>query len=338
MHSHVLKEVITDPTLLTRGYQVHEGLLFKAIRHPANVFDAIVVRNPTSTRRFGDTGVESTRSLEEHIDWINQHEWDKAFVIADDISFLTQCQSLKHINIIPSVDAGNDFDFRPLVSLPKLQSLRCATKYGKSHQMHSKLDYSKILGLEDLFVSNECDVGYQIIPTLKKLSVAEYPGSDLKDLFCSKVLDTLEIASSKIRTLDGIETAPQMQCLYLENNRLLTDISRLSTISGTLRALRIRKCSRIRDFSVLSQLENLEYLFLEGSNKLPSIDFITSLPKLKTLILNMEVEDGNLRPCLSLSYVHCSTIRRHYNTKSSELPKGTYHRGNENIELWRRVQ
>lgn len=52
----------------------------------------------------------------------------------------------------------------------------------------------------------------------------------------------------------------------------------------------------------------------------------------------MEIEDGNLLPCLSLSYVHCGRIRKYYNVKAKDLPKRIYYRGNENIELWRRVQ
>lgn len=338
MSLHILREVISDPTRLSVGYQIYDGFVFKAIRHPANVFDAIVIRNPATARRFGDTGVESCRSLEEHIDWINRNKWDKALVIAEDISFLIHCPTLKHIDIIPSVTAGDHFDFSPLYRLPQILSLWCATNYGKFDRQHSKMDYSRVRGLEDLSVGTEYDVNYHMIPTLRKLSATQYPGADLRELFCSRELDTLEMISSKIRTLDGIEAAPKMQCLYLEYNRLLSDISKLSEIRETLRALRIRKCPKNCDFSVLSQLENLEYLFLEGSNKIPSLDFISSLPKLKTLILNMEVEDGDLRPCLRLSYAHCGTIRRHYNTKASELPKGKYYRGNENIEPWRRVQ
>ena len=334
MSLYILREVISDPDRLSDGYQIYDGFVFRAIRLPANVFDAIVIHNPASARRFGDTWVESFRSLEEHIDWINRNKWEKALVIAEDISFLIHCPTLKHIDIIPSVTAGDHFDFSPLYRLPQILSLWCATNYGKFDRQHSKMDYSQVRGLEDLSVSTEYDVNYHAIPTLRKLSAAQYPGVDLRELFRSRELDTLEMISSKIRTLDGIEAAPKMQCLYLEYNRLLSNISKLSKIRGTLRALRIRKCPKICDFSVLSQ----EYLFLEGSNKIPSLDFISSLPKLKTLILNMEVKDGDLRPCLGLSYAHCGTICRHYNTKASELPKGKYYRGNENIEPWHRVQ
>ena len=337
MHLDVLKNVISDSGLLAQGYRFYDGYVFTSIRHPANVFDAILIRNPSFAHSFGDKGAESSHTLNEHINYINKYRIDKAIVIADDISFLDQCPTLKHINIIPSTTAGDKFDFSPLYILPEIQSLRCSTKYGKFGENSSKMDYSQVCGLEDLCVSTQNDVNYQRISTLKKLGVSNYNGSDLRNLFCSKELDTLEISSCRIRTLDGIETAPKMQCLYLSHNRQLQDISRLDEVKKTLKALRIQQCSKICDFSVLAELKNLEYLFLEGSNKIPSLDFVRTLSNLKTLIINMEVEDGDISPCLNLSYAHCGRIRKHYNLKANDLPKGIYYRGNENIDLWRRV-
>ncbi|MBP3701863.1 MAG: hypothetical protein J6I64_08230, partial [Lachnospiraceae bacterium] len=334
----VLKNVITDPILLSQGFQIYDNYIFRAIRHPANVFDAIMVRNPSDAHNFGGRVIESIHSLSEHIAYISQYRIDKAMIIADDISFLDQCPTLKHLNIHPSDSANDNFDYSPLYNLSGILSLRCSTKYGKYHEYNTRIDYSRIHGLEDLSIGTENDMNFQCIPSLKKLSVSDYRNLDLRNLFRSKELDTLELNSCGIRTLDGIESAPKMQCLYLTNNRYLEDISRLVEVKETLTALRIRKSSRIRDFSILSQLANLEYLFLEGTNVIPTLDFIANLPNLKTMILNMEVEDGDLLPCMNLSYVHCGRIRKHYNVKAEDLPKGIYYQGNENIDLWRRVQ
>ena len=337
MQLEVLKKAISDPTLLAQGYRFYDGYIFKAIRHPANIFDAILIRNPSSARSFGDSITGSLHSLSEHINYINKYTLNKALVIADDISFLSQCPTIKHLNIVPSVTFGDNFDFSPLYRLSEIRSLRCSTKYGKFGENSSSVDYAQIHGLEDLCVSTENDLNFQHISTLKKLSVSQYKGENLIGLCCSKVLDTLELNACSVRTLDGIETLPKIQCLYLAYNSQLQDISSLGKARETLKALRIQKCSRICDFSVLSQLENLEYLFLAGGNHIPSLDFVDSLPNLKTLIIDMEVEDGNLLPCLRLSYAHCSRTRRHYNVKAKDLPKGVYYRGNDNIDLWRRV-
>ena len=333
-----LKKVISDPVLLSQGYRFYDGYVFTSIRHPANVYDAILIRNPSGARRFCDDGVKSSHSFSEHIEFINKHQIDKAVVIAEDISFLEQCPTIQHLNIIPSVTSGDNFDLSMLYNLSELLSLRCSTEYGKFEKYISRIDYSRIHGLVDLCVNAENNVTFQNIMTLKKLSVSQYRRRDLRELFRSKELDTLVLNSCGMHTLDGIEISSKMQCLYLICNRQLQDISNLDKVKNTLKALRIKKCGKIRDFSVLSQLEKLEHLFLEGNNKIPSLDFVNSLPNLKTLIIDMEVEDGDLLPCLSLSYVHCGRIREHYNVKANDLPKGIYYRGNENIEMWRRVQ
>ena len=83
-------------------------------------------------------------------------------------------------------------------------------------------------------------------------------------------------------------------------------------------------------------MDNLELLELSGSNVLPNLDFVKTMVKLKTFVFNMNVLNGDLSPCLNLSYVFSEKNRKHYNLKEKDLPKGIYVRGNEDIEQWRR--
>lgn len=161
---------------------------------------------------------------------------------------------------------------------------------------------------------------------------------DLTDLFCSKELDTLRLIQCGVYSLDGIETSEKIQCLYLDYNRSLRDISALEKVKKTLRLLRIDCCPKIEDFSVLGELENLELLELTGSNTLPDLNFIKRMKNLKTFVFNFNVSDGDLSPCLDLSYVYSDRNRKHYNIKDKDLPKNEYVRGNENIEEWRRLE
>ena len=121
-------------------------------------------------------------------------------------------------------------------------------------------------------------------------------------------------------------------------NRYLEDISALKKVKSTLKALRIDNCSNIKDFSVLGELENLELLELTGTNDVPSLKFLKTMKNLKTFIFNINVKDGDLSPCVGLSYVYSEKNRRHYNLKDIDLPKREYVRGNESIELWRRLE
>lgn len=91
-------------------------------------------------------------------------------------------------------------------------------------------------------------------------------------------------------------------------------------MSGTLKELAIDACSKIQDFEVLNTLENLEYLYLEGNNKIPNLQFLKNMKKLKVFVFTMNVEDGDLRACMEIPYVSCRN-RKHYNLKDRDLPK-----------------
>ena len=179
---------------------------------------------------------------------------------------------------------------------------------------------------------------YNNIKTVKSLGVSNYKEADLTNLFSSSILDTLIVIQCKIKSLEGLQKSEKMQCLYLYYNRSLQDISALSKVKKTLRTLRIENCPKIEDFSVLGELENLELLELSGGNTLSSLSFLKSMKNLKTFAFSMNVLDGDLSPCLNLSYVYSERNRKHYNLKNADLPKGQYVRGNETIEEWRRFE
>lgn len=331
------RKTIKDPSILSDGFMFCDGYVFEANRYPANVFDAIVIRNPPNAQHWGGKKICSEHSLCEHIAYINTHRIDKATVIANDISFLRDCPTLKHVTIIPSDDAGDNFDFAPLYEHPRVLSLRCQTEYGKFLENCSEIDLSFVRGLEDVHISSQRFKNYQSIPTLKTLRIDMCQEKDVEALFLGTELDSLALNSGKICSLKGLEKARKMQCLQLINDRLIQDISHLADTAETLKELSIQNCPRIKDYSVLQKLTNLVYLCLEGSAKLPNLDFLDCMPKLKTLILGMEVENGDLNPCRRLSYVYCSRMHRYYNIKVNDLPRVDYLRGNEDIEPWRRI-
>lgn len=279
-------------------------------------------------------------SIERYLAYILQHHIEQADVVCENLELLQHFPMLKFLRITPSAKAES-FDFSPLYSMPCVRSLNCRNQFGLRMQHTSTIDYSNIQGLESLFVGvNKGTVNYNCIEGLKSLSVGGYIGKnhDLSDLFVSTELDTLNLLECKTRSLDGIGISPKLQCLYISYNRSLESIKALKDVRSTLRSLRITNCPKIQDFSVLYDLENLELLELSGSNSLPSLDFIKKMKNLKTFIFSMNVLDGDIAPCLELSYVYSERNRKHYNYNDAELPKGKYYRGNANIELWRRLE
>lgn len=333
-----IEEVITDSRILANRYILRNGFPFTAITHPANVYDAIVVKYPQTVPCFSSRINGSSHSLEEQVEFINRYRVEKALIIAENIDFVTMCPTLRHLRIVPADSAADEFDYSPLYKLPQIKSLQCSTIYGFREEFSTTIDCAKINGLENIHITNSRYKNINAVKTLKGLSLSNYEKRDMSEAFCSSILDTLSIFQSKITALEGIQKSQKMQCLYLYYNRSLQDISALRKVKTTLKALRIENCPKINDFSPLGELENLELLELSGSNELSSLGFLIKMKNLKTFIFNMNVKDGDLTPCLDLSYVYSEKNRKHYNLKDTELPKAQYVRGNETIEKWRRLE
>lgn len=329
---------IVDYKALAEHYIIRDGYVFVPLTYPYNVFDAVLIRQPQNAISFSPRLPYSKRDLDEHIALINDLKLEKAVIIADNIDFITRCPSLKYLSIIPADSAGDNFDYSPLYDMPQVKDLWCTTVYGAYEEYSTTVDYSKVKGLESVGTSNSGHLNYELIETLKTLSISSWKKKDLKGMLCSKKLDTLRLIQCGIHSLDGIDISDRLQCLYLHYNRSLKDISALAKVKKSLKALRIENCPKIEDFSVLGELENLELLELTGKNTLPNLQFIKQLKNLKTFVFDMNVLDGDLTPCLDLSYVFSVKNRKHYSIKDRDMPKGEYVRGNENIDMWRRME
>jgi hypothetical protein len=320
-----------------RGYTLCEGYEFKTLTHPATIKDAIVIKNPPNVTCWTPSILITGQSLSEQIEFVNRHKLEKAIVVAENISFLKQCPTFKYLKVIPSDNAGNNFDFSPLYDLPEIKSLECATQYGRREEFSSQLDYARIKGLEELTIDGNGHHNFHHFNQLKSLRISGNQDSDVMRMFSSEILDTLWITQCKIRSLEGIQKSKRMQCLYLAYNRTLSDISALRDVKDTIKLLRIENCAKIKDFSVLTELHHLELLQLSGSNELESLAFLKSLPNLRFFACDMNILDGDLTPCLNLSYVGIKK-RKHYNLDPNQFSRKVTLRGNESIELWRRME
>ena len=306
----------------------------------SSLFEFCAIHYPFYEKRALVITEDGSHSIEDYCRYIQRHQIESADIAVSDLTFLKDCVSLKHIHVTPSWNATDAFSFSPLYSLP-LRSLHCINSYGSTDQYKAEIDYSHFHELEELTTDvNAATHNFHNLPSLKSLIIGGFDGEnrDLSDLFCSEQLDTLRLIEGQFHSLNGIERSKRMQCVYLQRNRGLRDISALRTCKHTLKTLRIENCPKIEDFSVLGELEQLELLHLTGSNVLPDLDFLNHMKNLKTFVFNVNILDGDLSPCLRLSYVSLGKNRKHYNLKDKDLPKGPYIRGNETIETWRRLE
>ncbi len=287
-----------------------------------NVKDALVVFNPADAIIVSPVLLRSRKSLQEHVEYIRKHNIKKAIVVAEDIRFLTQCPSLEYLMVLPAITA-TEFDYSPIYEMPNIKWLQCETIYGINEDKVSTIDYSRFHGVKRLGVSGA--KGHLNVHTAKGVESLLFDfgfpnAKTLTGFISGKSLENFSISQSPIQSLDGIEVASQLRRLELAYNRRLTDISALCQFGETLCYLEIDTCGKIRDFSVLKELHNLEFLVLKGSNTLPDLSFVKEMPKLKNLHLTMNVEDGNLNFCEQLPYVRIKN-RKHFSHKDSELSK-----------------
>ncbi len=320
---NTLNDIITDTQILSQRYIVRNGFVFVSGFGKANIFDTLLIRNPPNAPCSCPQFPFSTRTLDEHIQLINQYKLKSAYLIAEDINFINQCPSLSKISVTPSNTAENQFDFSPLYSLPEITHLYCATEYGNRFQLKSSIDYSQINGLLDLNISGQGHFNFHTIPTLQRLAISKaiVKSRDLNDIFASACLQNLTVIQSNIQTLNGIEKSNCLSSLSLWYNRSLCDISPIISNSKTLKKLSIEACAKISDFSFLEELESLEELELFGSNTLPDLNFVNKLTKLKKFCFSMKIANGDLTPCLKIPYAYCQKTYNYYNLKDKDLPK-----------------
>ena len=316
-----INETITDWCTLNEGFIYRDGFVFTRGKSNSAVFDRLVIRVPMRTRANERKQGYSYRSLDEHIALVNKLQINKVRAICDDLHFLLQCPSVSDVQVSPSYDAPEAFDYSPLYKMPCLRRLDCQTVYGTCEQYKTTIDYSQIQGLEYIAMVGGGHVGYEKLPHLRELWISQNrTHKNFEGISYSDDLEKITVIQSKLQTLNGIEAFSNLKSLVMYNNYSLRDISALQNTAETLRYLVIENCSKIKDFSSLASLSRLQHLQLYGNNTIPNLTFLRNMPQLKTFTFTMNVEDGDLSLCRNIPYVSCKS-RKHYNFKDAQLPK-----------------
>ena len=305
---------------------MNSSIKFVALHYPYSVRDALIIRNSIS---------------DEEKQYIINNKVEKLYLTnVADTDFLLDCDCIRYLSCLLPINPEGMITAK-LQGLLSLQSLKLLefvelddeikVPYQIEMTHYPQLEYFKgnFLRVRNL---EQCI-------NLKTLCLRNINQSNLLVLSNLRELDTLEIVESEISNLYGIETKEKLQCLYLHYNRKLQDISKLTHVKQSLKTLVIENCTKIKDFSVLNELENLEHLKLIGSNNLSDLSFLKNLKNLKTFIISMNVLNGDLSLCLDIPYVFIQKGRMHYNYSDKHMrkEKEEYRRGNENLPEWRRL-
>lgn len=291
---------------------LRDGYAFTALTRE-DICDALIIRETPTASCVYPPYSAGTRTVEECVDYINANQVESAVVIANDLSILKRCPSVRHFVFYPNRENGGTPQLSYLSMLPGIRSF------------HAGAD-----GVDELYTGGTSPLVFQKLKTLKQLNMWGVDDTrdnrqprekitSIEDLDLPALLK-FSISQCTLTTLRGIQNCPRLQWVDMEYMRTLSDISDLASLAPTLRLLSIENCPRITDFGVIARLKELEYLELKGKNELPNLDFIRELPKLKLLNLSMNVLDGDLSCLRNIQYADV-VCKRHYNLKNKDLPK-----------------
>lgn len=306
-----------------------------------NTLGNLIIRENEWCDSVGGRFRAPVRPIEDYIQYINKNQIQSADVYMRDLSFLKECPSLTRLSLQSPVGFGEKMDYTPLYELPVIEELNCPPEPDTESEEYCEIDYSKIHGLVSLSLYMRKGMkNFKDIPTLKSLWASKFKGKnrDLTDLFTAPHLDCLWLICCGVKSLKGIEASSDIEEVRLDYCRSLEDISALESAKSTLRHLQIDTCGKIKDFSVLEKLEKLEVLVLTGNNTIPNLNFLKKLPNLQYFKLTMNVEDGDLTPCLNIPCMGYVQNRRHYNLKNEDFQSRGYTQKIRcpESELWRK--
>nr|WP_199172837.1 hypothetical protein [Planomicrobium sp. MB-3u-38] len=267
----------------------------------------------------GITVFISKENVQESVQYIQSHQVKKVEVTygydESQIDFLSECPSIETFSLEgPSV---KNFD-----GAYHLKALKVLIINDTSPSL--KVDFSQLTSLEKIIGTlppKAAAIGSLI--NLKKMQIWDYKpkGKNLMEFTDLKALVDLELISSNITSLEGIQGLQKLGRLALFRMSALMDIDAIQYLSENLTKLQIEFAKKIQDFSPIGKIQSLESLSLNDCGNIPSIRFTEQLPRLKTLVLvDSTVVDGDVSRCIEMEYAYF-TNKKHYSHRLKEGPR-----------------
>ena len=136
LQPYVIKPTDAAPWFsMTRFSPVTDDFYFKD--------DYLVILSPFDVVWESPVLARSQKTLEEHIQYIQENQFEKVYIVADDIAFLRQCPTITSLKIIPAYSAAK-FDYSPIYHMPNLKELNCQTVYGHKDALKADAGTGKL--------------------------------------------------------------------------------------------------------------------------------------------------------------------------------------------------
>jgi len=144
----------------------------------------------------------------------------------------------------------------------------------------------------------------------------------MSNIFKSLInLESLDCTQTNLTSLGFLRDLPKLTTFEISYAPKLLDIDGLTYCKKTLTKLEIDHCKRIDNYEVLYSLPNLERLLISDSKEIPSIDFVSKMPKLQDFsFVGTAVTSGDLSLCARLKHVGFDN-KKHYSHTYEELTR-----------------
>jgi hypothetical protein len=186
----------------------------------------------------------------------------------------------------------DSFDLTPINGLPNLNYISLSGNY-----------YKGIIDLAYLENFTELRIGYNLqnflnidrIVSMQILELYSWPYETFEHIHKLENLEWLEIyRSPKLKGLSGLEKMRKLCSLSFKSVPNLTNIESLESIATSLMKLSFELARKVKDFTVLDKLHNLESFYIYESAPIHSIQFLKQLKNLKYAYIGTEVLDGDV--------------------------------------------
>ncbi len=182
----------------------------------------------------------------------------KSILLNEKISFkyLDNFSELEFLSI-----PDNKIDIVDLEAFPKLDSLCCYYT-------------SRLVNLDKCLNMTSLTLNYY---NTKKNNLIPLP------IFPK--LEELNIFSTNIHSLEGIEKYKRLKRLQIYSAGSLSDINGLSALKDKIESIELDRCKKINSYPILGELINLRELMIINCNEIENLMFAKTLINLKTLVI-----------------------------------------------------
>lgn len=157
---------------------------------------------------------------------------------------------------------------------------------------------------------------------LSELRIWNFSSSsgDLSSLPDFRMLRCLKLVDAKIESIAGLSRYNSLEEFELYGAKKLRSLEGLQLKKLSL--FSAEKCPALVDVDGLVSCQPLTVVRFHECGDLPSLRFVKSLPKLKSIgFIGTSIIDGDLEPLLGIPDV-CFTDRKHYSRRSREFESG----------------